>query len=153
MKKVRLKRRKPLERGKTSLRASAAATRGWQRRSARKRADRAHADPSFQYVRGPCEVCRKRPAVHGHHAYKQQWLRDYHRARVARALAVRPLRDLLSDLRNRVAVCWDCHQDHEYGVDGERRIPRSAIRAETWEFVRELGEAAVVRVERDYPDR
>lgn len=42
-----------------------------------------------------------------------------------------------------------CHDRHTLGV---KRVRRSALRSENWAFARRLGDWAVDRLERDYPD-
>lgn len=138
----RLKRRKRLKP------SSVATARAFQQRGVRRWRGKPKADPSFHDVVGPCEVCGERPATCGHHVFKQQWLRDYHRSRVARALRVRPLKALLSDVRNRMQVCEECHDAHERHCPA---IPRAKVPASAWEFTAELGPHAHVRLEGDYP--
>ena len=82
-----------------------------------------------------CAACGKR-AVHLHHLVPKQVLR-----REAR-------RDRLTDPRNLLPLCFDCHFNHE---SWSHRLERHQVPAKTWEFAKELGEWAVVRLERDYP--
>jgi hypothetical protein len=97
-------------------------------------------------------VCRGRPAAHGHHVYKQQWLRSWHRS-FGKLPGAPSLKQLLSDTRNRLPVCLDCNVGHEDG----RRMPYDvAVTPDVRAFVGELVrvsrcDAPFVRLERDYP--
>lgn len=82
-------------------------------------------------------VCGKR-AVHLHHLVPKQVLR-------------RELRhDRLTDPRNLLPLCFDCHFNHESWA---KRLTFDQLPRSVFEFARELGEWAVVRLERDYPLR
>lgn len=63
---------------------------------------------------------------------------------------IRPLAALLNDPRNGIIACRDHHDRIE-----NARIPiyRADLPARVWEFAAELGDRAVARLERDYPER
>lgn len=90
-------------------------------------------------MRGQCERpgCRK-PAVHLHHLIPKQVLKR------------EGARRYLADRRILLPLCFDCHFNHEAW---SRRLRREDVPASAWEVARELGEWAVVRLERDYPMR
>lgn len=136
MKSGRLSRNKGLGRG---------------RGPARKHVERAKADPGFQteVVGARCAQCRQK-GCQGHHVLAQQHIRDHVRGlRLDDAEAFALEERLLSDRRNRLPVCPDCHYGHEYAPDA--RLPRRLVPASAWEFAAELGTWAVVRLEGDYP--
>jgi hypothetical protein len=82
-----------------------------------------------------CAVCPGR-AVHQHHIIPRQVLkREGYRGR-------------MDDPRNLMDLCFDCHMSHE---NWSRRLTKAQLPAEAFAFARELGEFAVVRLERDYP--
>lgn len=124
------------------------------RRTGRPRAsrvDRPKADPGFQTECAGmrCAKCRRR-GCQGHHVLGQQHIGDYVRGlRLDDAEAFALEEQLLSDRRNRLPLCPDCHYEHEYEPYG--RLPRRFVPASAWEFAPELGTWAVVRLERDYP--
>lgn len=104
---------------------------------------------------GRCERARRfsdgRPvrAAGWHHWVPQQHLRAYVRGlRLDPGIAKQYLRRLLKDERNLYAVCSSCHQNAEHG---NTPFTREEIPASAWDFARELGEWAVVRLERAYP--
>lgn len=70
-----------------------------------------------------------------HHVLPKSWLRrnGYH--------------DRVWDERNAMVLRVSDHAAHTTAM---RRIPRSKIRPETWEFIREIGDPAVVEIERAY---
>lgn len=86
-------------------------------------------------------ACPRRMA-HMHHLIPQQTLvREGHA-------------DKLRDARNLVPMCFDHHLAHEnWSGHGRARLTRDLLPARVWEFARELGEWAVVRLEREYPVR
>jgi hypothetical protein len=115
------------------------------------RVDRPKADPGFQReVAGKqCAKCRRR-GCQGHHVLGQQHIHDHVRSlRLDPDEAYRLEERLLSDRRNRLPLCPDCHYTHEYAPSG--RLTRSYVPASAWAFARELGTWAVVRLESDYP--
>lgn len=84
-----------------------------------------------------CAVCPAK-AVHRHHILARQFLkREGHKAR-------------MDDPRNMLDLCMDCHFNHE---NWSRRLTREQLPHGCFAFARELGEFAVVRLERDYPER
>lgn len=82
-----------------------------------------------------CAACSRR-AVHMHHLIPKQVLRREGR------------RSSMSDPRVLLPLCFECHFNHESWA---RRLTRDQVPSSAWEFARELGEWAVVRLERDYP--
>ena len=82
-----------------------------------------------------CAACPRR-AVHLHHLIPRQVLRREGMSRY------------LSDPRVLLPLCFECHFNHE---SWSRRLTRDQVPAETWGLAREMGEWAVVRLERDYP--
>jgi hypothetical protein len=112
------------------------------------------ADATFREVvsQGPCAICgttrRRREA---HHLLAQEHIRTWVASlRMGDERAERNLlRRLLSDPRNGIAACPTCHQR----VEG-RSVPlaRSKVPPTAFAFAAELGEWAVVRLEREYPD-
>lgn len=88
-----------------------------------------------------CALCPAR-AVHQHHLIPKRVLKREGHA------------DKLKDPRNLLGLCVTHHMDHEnWAGHGERRLARHHLTAEAWEFARELGEWATVRLEQDYPER
>ena len=87
-----------------------------------------------------CALCPAR-AVHQHHFLPKQVLKREGHA------------DKLRDPRNLFGLCLMDHLDHEnWAGHGARRLRRHHLTAGAWEFARELGEWAVMRLERDYPE-
>ena len=72
-----------------------------------------------------------------HHVLPKSWLRREGRL------------DLVWDERNSMVLVTEDHMAHEVAM---RRIPRSAIRPDTWEFIREIGAPAEAQIERLYPE-
>lgn len=72
-----------------------------------------------------------------HHVLPKSWLRREGR------------HDLVWDPRNAMILAKTDHDRHESAM---KRIPRSRVRTETWAFAREVGQSAVVRLERLYPE-
>jgi hypothetical protein len=112
------------------------------------------ADATFREVvsQGPCAICgttrRRREA---HHLLAQEHIRTWVTSlRMGDEKAERAyLRRLLSDPRNGVAACPTCHQQ----VEGRSvPLPRSKVPPEAFAFAAELGEWAIVRLEREYPN-
>ncbi len=88
-----------------------------------------------------CALCPKR-AVHTHHLIAKQVMKREGYA------------NQMNDPRNLYGLCWLHHMDHEnWAGHGARRLTRDQLPHEVWAFARELGEWAVVRLERDYPVR
>lgn len=133
---------------KTELRrATPEAVQRWRQRSARKRAGRPKANRAFRDLpRVPCPVCGERLTTDPHHLLKQTHIRN--RARYEQWSRER-LIEVLSDLRNRLAVCRLCNLAQE--SDPNPPMRRGHVTEAAWAFARELGEWAVVRLERDYP--
>lgn len=90
-------------------------------------------------VRGRrCVHCGK-PAQVAHHAPRRQV--------IERRLGGDPW-----DPRCGVPLCDPCHElHHAPGVAIDRRVRRSELPDSVWAFVRDLGEPAVVALEREYP--
>ena len=82
-----------------------------------------------------CAVCRL-PAVHLHHLIPKQVLKR------------EGYRRYLADRRILLPLCFKHHFDHE---SWSARLTRDYVPAEAWQAAAELGEWAVVRLERDYP--
>lgn len=82
-----------------------------------------------------CAICKRR-AVHLHHLIPKQVLRREGR------------KDRLTDPRGLMPLCFECHFNHESWA---RRIHREELPASVYTFAAEMGEWAVVRLERDYP--
>lgn len=85
---------------------------------------------------GACVRCGSRRNVDGHHAIP---------ARILRMLG---LHAYLSDRRNRVDVCRDCHESHE---NRSKPLTREELPAAVWEFAAELG--LTWYLEKHYPSR
>lgn len=84
-----------------------------------------------------CAVCPGK-AVHRHHIIgRQSCKREGYQGR-------------MDDPRNLMHLCFDCHMSHE---NWSRRLTRDQLPREAFAFARELGEWALVRLERDYPVR
>jgi hypothetical protein len=92
-----------------------------------------------------------RPASTRHHVLPQQQIKRYVSAlrREMPAGQKGLLRRLLADKRNLVPMCFPCHMAHE---SWSKRLTRDQIPKQAWDFARELGEWAVVALERAYPD-
>lgn len=84
-----------------------------------------------------CALCPRR-AVHRHHVLAKGRLK-----REGYAGAV------LRDPRNLMDLCLECHFGHE---NWRPRIARHLVPVAAWVFARELGEWAVVALERAYPE-
>lgn len=91
---------------------------------------------------GRCLACGRPGATTRHHVLPRQVIR-----REGRSLGLR-VRVLLADPRNLVPMHFDCHLAHENWAP---RLTREQVPERAWQFARELGEWAVVRLERDYP--
>jgi hypothetical protein len=92
------------------------------------------------------------PAANRHHVLAQTHLRKHARSECRpdkRAITNREAA-LIADKRNMVPMCFDCHMSHE---NWSKRLTREQVPESAWEFARELGEWAVVRLENDYPRR
>jgi hypothetical protein len=114
-----------------------------------KRKGKPQARPSFRVGLGPCVLCgTTRRFRQAHHGLPQQVVRRHVEGlRLPEADARRLMLDLLSDVRNRMAVCVECHPKVEHG----RSIPRHKVPRSVFEFAAELGERYVARLERMYP--
>lgn len=82
-----------------------------------------------------CVVTGRR-AHEAHHVVRQQTLRRHGRE------------DALWDVRNGIPIHDLVHDNHHSAY---RRIPRRCVPQSAWEFARELGEWAVLEIERHYP--
>ncbi len=89
-----------------------------------------------------CAVCGETDGtkLQAHHVIQQQRLR---REAKSRGL---DLDRLLWDDRVGLCLCEPCHNAHTSAM---KRVPRSALRPENWEFARELG--LEHWLEHDYP--
>lgn len=91
--------------------------------------------------RRSCVRCgRLSSGMQGHHVVPKSFLK--------REYGNRP--EIVWDPRVGIPTCERCHEKHTLRVDV---IPADLIPAEAWEFARELGEAAVVRLEKEHPCR
>ena len=108
--------------------------------------------PYAPRIRGKVCIACGAPAANHHHVLGAQHLRRWAREQRGWERKERPYKTqaVLKDDRNLVPMCFPCHMDHEAWA---RRLTRDQVPASTWEFARELGEWAVVRLERDYPVR
>ena len=107
---------------------------------------------------GYCAVCgvgpkardlgkRRFVVLDPHHVIPARHLRRFVSAmRLEEEKAETMLLVFLYDRRNGVCVCRDCHEDHEKAV---RRIPRSVLPKEAFQFAREIGREWLI--ERLYP--
>lgn len=99
-------------------------------------------------MKSRCAVCGAR-AVQRHHVIAAQHLRRWARSQEwTKKERPRRTQALLTDPRNLMAVCVACHMSHE---NYSRRMARAQVPDAAWEFARELGDWATVRLERDYP--
>lgn len=104
--------------------------------------------------KGPCGVCapmRRRRPRQAHHVLPQRAIRDYVvELRLPLPDGRKLLKKLLTDKRNRMWLCVDCHAGYEHG---NLTIYREMTPVSAWDFARELGERYVARLERMYPTR
>ena len=109
--------------------------------------------PSARFRRvvssGPCVLCATRAGHRDpHHLIPQQSLRRHVASlRLDEMPARRLLRVLLSDVRGGVALCRSCHANVEAG---SIPLPRGKVPDVAWIFAAELGDWAVVGLERTY---
>ncbi len=85
-----------------------------------------------------CEVCppEKRDPnawLEVHHVISQRRIK---RLAVERKIRETGRRDLLTDPRNSIVLCRQCHHEHTVS---HRAIPLGAIPAAAWDFAKELG--------------
>ena len=91
--------------------------------------------------------------IHFHHWLDQQSIRRYVEGlRLDKTSERVKLKRLLSDPNNGSFLCFDCHINHGEGTGVKRftydEIPESAL-----VFAGELGEWAMARLKRSYPER
>ena len=72
--------------------------------------------------RAPCALCGRRPAHHQHHLVHRPHLRERGAS--------------LSDPRNLIWLCGDCHMNGHWSAF--RRLPISVVTEAGWEFAREV---------------
>lgn len=91
---------------------------------------------------GRCIACGQNGSTTRHHVLpRQNIVREYRKGPHLAAL--------LRDPRNLVPMHFSCHLAHENWAP---RLTRDQVPPQAWEFARELGEWAVVALERGYPD-